>query len=127
MYFDHLNKNIHFIQYSRKDALREQAIIPITFYSIDGPVSWMDQDSNKSNVALLSEAKNDEVRKAIFAALHTEIGEGVLLQALENFKNWLQKSHRAKMLIVVSNIEQAHFWREYLEQRGGRCFDSHVR
>lgn len=118
MYFDHSNKNIHFIQYSRKDALREQAIIPITFYSIDGPVSWMDQDSKKSNVALLSEAKNDEVRKAIFAALHTEIGEGVLLQALENFKNWLQKSHRAKMLIVVSNIEQAHFWREYLEQRG---------
>jgi hypothetical protein len=118
MHFDTLSNEIKFINYSRKEALIEKAIIPTTFYSIDGPVSWLDEEERLTKVELLSEASRDDMRKALVSALHTQIGEAVLLQALENFQAWLEVNHTSKMLIVVSSIEQAHYWNNYLLDKG---------
>ena len=65
------------VGYSRRQALAERAVIPVTFGALDGEAEWLDANDRCQSVAALSESF-ERVRDALFTALRTGFAEAML-------------------------------------------------
>lgn len=93
------------ISYSRTDALKEQAILPIRFILSDGRVEWEDKNGRKRNQRL-STAVYD-TGSAIYTALNTEFADQLLQDGLRHWQEYRQARPRSKIAIVAANIKHA--------------------
>lgn len=92
------------ISYTREDALKENAILPLNFVLHDGNVEWKKDTETKSGK--LSRIAID-AGAAIWTALSTEFADELLRAGLSHWADYKLSHPRSKILIVVANIFQA--------------------
>ncbi len=70
------------VGYSRKQALAERAVLPVTFGALDGEASWRDEAGVEVGPHRLGGSHPDETtRPALFTALHTGFAKALLREA----------------------------------------------
>jgi len=78
------------VGYSRRQALAEKAILPVTFGAMDGTATWLDAERTTRSVEALSRA-GANTRDALFTALRTGFATAMLREAYRSCRE-----HRAK-------------------------------
>ena len=96
--------SLRFIAYTRTEALKEQAILPLSFALHDGEVEW--QKDTKTYSARLS-AEAEKPAAAILTAMSTEFADELLGIGLQHWQDYKATHPRSKALVVVANIMQA--------------------
>jgi superfamily II DNA or RNA helicase len=95
------------VSYTRQEALRDRAKIPIEFAHADGAVRWLDCRGDEQEVETLrtlAPCQSD----ALMAALKTEYAEQLVGECLESFVNHKRFANKyAKMLVVTCSIKEA--------------------
>ena len=70
------------VGYSRKQALAERAVLPVTFGALDGEASWCNETGVELGLHRLAALHPDETtRPALFTALRTGFAEALLREA----------------------------------------------
>lgn len=100
-----------FIQYTRTDALRERAILPIRFKLSDGRVSW--EKNGRRKEGRLSHRIGD-ASQALFTALSTEFADHLLRDGVSHWISWKATHPRSKLLVVTANFEHAKRFKDAL-------------
>lgn len=95
------------ITYSRRDALAEKAILPISFYLSDGQSSWIDQTGKNKSIDSFSKAKKTERAAALYTALKTDFASELLRECVLHWKSVRRTNPRAKLLVVTAEYGQA--------------------
>ena len=65
------------VGYSRRQALAERAVLPVTFGALDGEAEWRDSLAQERNVESLSQA-GELAHDALFTVLRTEFADAML-------------------------------------------------
>ena len=91
------------IQYSRRDALRDRAIIRSKFHQYDGQASWLSNGETKV-VEALSLAHDSDVTNALTTALKTGLGDSLLQGGIADFVEKLKTNPGSKCLVVCAKI-----------------------
>jgi superfamily II DNA or RNA helicase len=108
------------IEYSRADALRDRAIIPMHFQYIDGRARWIGRDGHEHEIESLAEAGR-EANAAIFTALHTDYAYQLLSSCVDHWSNYRTFNPRSKMLVVAPSIDKAKDYARKLTEMGVSC------
>lgn len=107
------------IEYSRADALRERAILPVSFFFSNGVAKWQ-KLSGKVVEASIATAKDQS--HALFTALNTEYAEELLSAAIDHWANYRAQMNRgAKLLVVCASIKDAKRMHGKLRDWGHRA------
>jgi superfamily II DNA or RNA helicase len=104
------------VEYSRADALRDRAVLPIHFELLDGNASWIGRDGETYSTTLSGAHK--DVNEAIYTALKTQFGEHLLDECLAHWSTYRASHPRSKLLVVTANIDDAKKYVEYVKERG---------
>lgn len=102
------------VRYSRSDALRDGAIVPVHFRHIDGSAEW-EQDGERASTTSLS--SGDYAPQALFTALRTEYALGLLDACIADWRQ-SRDAFPGKLLVVAPNIEFASSYLRHLRRRG---------
>lgn len=104
------------IRYTRADALRERAIIPLSFHLSDGSTTWEEATGKQVQIDSMEQMTNraDIASKALYTALRTEYADELLTAGLNHWMAHRKMNPGAKCLIVASDIEQAKQFTESL-------------
>jgi superfamily II DNA or RNA helicase len=108
------------IYYGLGDALREKAIIPIHFFFADGPVRYVNKDSQHVHLTSLAESGED-ARDGLSAALETDFAFQLLDSCLRDWMSWRIRNPRSLMLVVCKDINQANKMKDRLVDSGVKC------
>ncbi|MDA0710911.1 MAG: DEAD/DEAH box helicase family protein [bacterium] len=108
------------IEYSRADALRDRAIIPMHFQYVDGRARWIGRDGQEHEIESLAEAGR-EANAAIFTALHTDYAYQLLSSCIDHWRHYKTFNPRSKMLVVAPSIEKAKDYALKLIEMGVSC------
>lgn len=113
------------IGYSRAQALRERAVLPVTFGALDGEAKWEDEGVEVGPHRLAAPYPNETTRPALFTALRTGFAEALLREAFVSIRDLRARRRRerglapgeaalglGKLLVVAPDQENA---RRYLE------------
>ncbi len=114
------------IGYSRRQALTERAVLPVTFGALDGEATWRDEEGNEAGPHRLVGACPDETTcPALFTALRAGFAEALLRQAFISIRELRARRRQkrgleigasargmGKLLVVAPDQEAA---RHYLE------------
>ena len=95
-----------FIEYTRRAALSEKAIIPLSFHLSSGSAKWI----NKEGALLesdIAQASKKIASQAIFTAVSTEFGETLLARGINHWQKLKERNKGAKLLVVTANYEEA--------------------
>jgi superfamily II DNA or RNA helicase len=96
------------ILYTRIDALKERAILPIEFHLSDGEFEWIRENGDKTKVKSFKGAITPKIRsEALFTALNSEFAGQMLRECVIHWYSIREKNHLSKLLIVTSDYEQA--------------------
>lgn len=110
------------IRYSRKDALREKAIIPIEFIASDAETEWAVNGHHRRST--LREAKGKDVQRTRSAFLgDSQAMDDFIRRALAHWKQWRQRNALAgdaKCIILCKSQEEAIRVTAWLETEGVR-------
>lgn len=109
--------DIALIEYNRRDALAEKAIIPLLFHLVDGRAEWIDGEGASRITDSIAEAGED-TGDALHTALNTEYAFELLERCLEDWQAHKLSNHRSKMLVVAANIKTAKRYLERLKELG---------
>jgi len=101
------------IRYTRSQAIREGAIVPVRFHTLDGSAEWKENGVVES-VEKLSRSQGTG-GKALFTALSTEYAYQLLDECLHHWIK-LRKYFSGRLLIVSPNIEIAKQYHDYLRK-----------
>ncbi len=107
------------ISYSRSDALREKAILPIRFILADGLVEWEDKNGRRMD-SRLSTAVFD-TGSAIQTALNTQFAEKLLRDGITHWREYKSHQPRSKVAVVTANIKHAKKILGFLSEWGYRA------
>ena len=108
------------VRYSRTDALREGAIVPVHFRHLDGRAEWEDEQGEIRSADTL--AGRDYASEALFTALRTGYALELLDEALAHWLEYRRTTYPAgKLLVVAPDIKTAS---EYLRHLQGRGIDA---
>ena len=70
------------VGYSRRQALAERAVLPVTFGALDGEASWRDEEGREVGPHRLAAGHPEETtRPALFTALRTGFADALLREA----------------------------------------------
>lgn len=105
------------IEYTRGQALREGAIVPLHFEWGDGQAEWIDEKGQKNSVESLAEA-GDYRGIALRTALSTGYADQLLRKCVDNWKSHKKDNHRAKLLVLAPSIATANQYLEWLQKLG---------
>ena len=84
------------VGYSRRQALAERAVLPVTFGALDGEASWRDEEGRELGPHRLRAAHPEETtRPALFTALRTGFADALLRHAFEAIRT-LRARRRAE-------------------------------
>lgn len=76
------------VGYSRRQALAERAVLPVTFGALDGEASWRDEEGRDTGPHRLGGPHPIETtRPALFTALRTGFADALLRQAFEAIRD----------------------------------------
>lgn len=101
-----------YVRYSRTDALKERAIVPLNFSFGQGKVEWVDLASGEVRRARLEDSEDDEVRQAIRCALRSDYAEHLIERAVSDWKGYRSNHYRHAQMIVVAPDQ--HTARSYI-------------
>ncbi|WP_207539566.1 DEAD/DEAH box helicase [Sabulicella rubraurantiaca] len=117
------------VGYSRAEALREKAVLPVTFGAVQGEASWIEPDGPAVGPHTL-DADYETTRPALFTALRTEFALQLLDRAFDETRMLRAGRRRklgvmardggkglGKLLVVAPDQVQA---RRYLDHIRGR-------
>ena len=116
MLFKINSKKIKTIKYSRLNALKEETILPIEFRFGDGPVEYLENQSNNLiSINRLSACSSDQQSPALRTCLDTNLAKQLLNQCLEHFLKYKWKAvPTAKLLVIASSQLAAQKFHLYL-------------
>jgi len=106
------------IRYGRSDALRDGAVAPVHFHTLDGSAEWENEDGSRGSVESL-EAAGDYSPQALFTALRTEYALELLWMCWRDYERETQRNPLAQMLIVAPSIKLARQYRRVLSAQIG--------
>ncbi len=106
------------ITYTRRDALAEKAILPISFHLSDGRFQWEDKEGTLRDINSFSQAEPKERAAALYTALQTDFARELLWEGVSHWRGHQQQNPRAKMLVVTANYDQAKEILEFLRKEG---------
>jgi superfamily II DNA or RNA helicase len=95
------------IRYNRRDALSEQAILPISFHLSDGQFKWENQEGQLVEIDSFEAAREKEEAAALYTALKTDFSDQLLKESLQHWQDHKNRNPRARMLVVTADYEQA--------------------
>lgn len=95
------------ITYNRTDALREQAILPISFHLSDGRFSWQNQDGVVREIESFEETSDGEDSAALYTALKTDFSAQLLEECTSHWIAERTNNPGAKMLVVTAGYDHA--------------------
>ncbi len=105
------------VRYSRTDALREGAIVPVSFRLMDGRAEWMDESGERQSSDSLD--SRDYAAESLFTALRTEFAVELLDSCVADWIEHRRDVYPAgKLLAVAPNIALASVYQEHLRRRG---------
>jgi superfamily II DNA or RNA helicase len=104
-----------YIDYTRKQALKEQAIVPVKFYHMDGEAKFT-KDGELDEQKLSVENERD-ARNVLFAALKTEFADQMVINALDNYKTYVKSFPQAKMIIVCTDQPKADLVKKLVQRQ----------
>jgi len=104
------------ISYTRRDALADEAILPIHFELMDGTAQWIGRDGATYS-SKLSEALKD-TPEAIYTALKTQFAYQLLDECAGHWNAYRQSHLRSKLLVVTANIEDAKKYLTHVKRQG---------
>ena len=114
------DSSMEVVTYSRVDALKEHAILPLEFSLSDGEVTW-ETDTGEKKTATLSRAYAEQ-SAALYTALNTEFAEDMLHNALEHWELYRSTINpRSKFLVVAADIGSAKRFLSTLKTWGHRA------
>ena len=88
------------IGYSRAQALRERAVLPVTFGALDGEARWRAEEGMEVGPhPLHAPYPNETTRPALFTALRTGFAEALLRQAFVAARDL--RAHAAKSVVLL--------------------------
>ena len=99
-------EGLRYIEYTRADALAEQAIIPMQFYFHDGSAKW-EKDGKINRADSIANAEPKDIGAALYTALRTDYAKELLSKAVEHWQQWRKKIKTSKMLVVCADIDTA--------------------
>lgn len=106
------------IRYTRGDALRDGAVSPVHFRTLDGSAEWENEDRTKGSVDSLEEA-GDYSPHALFTALRTEYAMELLWMCWRDYEREARRNPLAQMLVVAPSIRLAREYRNVLSRQIG--------
>ena len=103
------------VNYSRSDALREGAIVPVRFSYLDGRAEWEDEAGARRESEISS---GDYSAQALFTALRTDYAYALLDEATDAWIGYKRETYpAAKFLVVAHDIAQAQLYQAHLHRR----------
>jgi superfamily II DNA or RNA helicase len=106
------------IEYSRRDALAEKAILPLEFIFAEGRAQWEKKSGRVMDVKL-STVRDQTARHALYTALHTEYATELLTLAVNHWQAHRREKNRlAKLLVVSAGIKSAKQYTGLLKSMG---------
>lgn len=115
-YIDYKNKLPQFkscdeqrlIIYSRIDALKEKAILPIEFHLSDGEFEWERANGDVKNIGSFASAITPVAKsEALFTALNSEFASQLLRDCVLHWRDIKKKNRFSKLLVVTADYDQA--------------------
>lgn len=104
------------VTYSRSDALREGAIVPVHFRHLDGRAEWEDEQGEVRSVDSLT--GQDYAGPALFTALRTGYALELLDECIADWMAYRASTYpQGKLLVVAPDIKTAG---DYLAHLGRR-------
>ena len=97
------------IEYTRKDALADKAIIPVVFKFSDGHAKW--EKDGQEQQAKISTKDGSKVTAALYTAINTEYAYELLDACIKHWNQHRTTRPSARLLIVAAQIQNA---KEYL-------------
>jgi len=94
------------IEYTRRAALSEKAIIPLSFHLSSGSAKWVNKEGAliESDIA---QAPKKIASQAIFTAVSTEFAEALLEKGVQHWQELKKHNKGAKLLVVAASYEEA--------------------
>jgi len=109
-------EHVRIIQYTRSQAIRGGAVLPIRFNHLDGRAEWEDEQGERRTTDSL--ASTDYASAALFTALRTEYAYELLDECVTNWRRYRADVYPAGKLLVVSpSIEYATLYQAHLHRR----------
>lgn len=105
------------IEYSRRDALAEKAIIPLSFHLSDGHAKWIDKSGLEMECDI-KKAPKDIASQALFTAISTGFADELLQSGLQHWQKIKEHNPKSKLLIVTANYKLAQKLAEKLSGMG---------
>ena len=105
------------MEYSREQALKDRAVIPANINVMDASVVYRHGGINTS-VPSLKNAEGTDLRRAIFAAVHSEVKDRLVDACLNCHQNLKLSYPNAKSMLVHADISQLQDTARYLRERG---------
>ena len=103
------------VRYSRADALREGAIVPVYFRHLDGRAEWEDEEGA---LRASTSFRSDYSPAALFTALRTEYAFALLDETVADWRRHRRQVFPvAKLLVVAPNISVARQYLDHLHKR----------
>jgi superfamily II DNA or RNA helicase len=114
------------IRYQRKDALEENAIVPLHFHAMDGKAKWFDPKTNEEkNVDSIAESELRHQPALLQTVLETKMARDILDRCVNDWQSHKQVVYpRAKMLVIAPSINTADEYCKYLKPYGARIATS---
>jgi superfamily II DNA or RNA helicase len=107
------------IEYGRKDALKENAIVPVEFRHLDGKAKWVNDLGKEVLIESIAETEGTEGRKALWTALNTDYANQLLKQTVEHFQGHRCINSWAQLLVIAPNIRSANQYADYVRRLTG--------
>lgn len=105
------------IEYTRTDALAENAILPLNFVFADGKAKWEKRNGRVVEYGL-SAAAGENARHALYTALRTEYARELLTACINHWKEYRLRNRNAKLLVVSASIKYAKQYASELKAIG---------
>jgi len=111
---------VELIEYTRTDALKEKAILPLKFHLMDGHVRWKDEQGIKQGSVSSFDGK--DTGRALYAALDTDFAKDILNDCLSHWHDHNRgRSKKSKLLVVAADYEHAEELCFHLRDNGQAC------
>lgn len=106
--------NTRIIEYTRRDALADRAIIPLRFMFHDGMATW-EKPTGKEVISKISTDDPKRANYALYTALKTEYALELLWTTVSHWRDHLRlRNANAKLLVVTAGIESAKKYTAFL-------------
>lgn len=104
------------IEYTFRDAVAQQAILPTEWRNRGGQVSYTYNGMSHEH-DLLDDNDDEESRKVrTFLSAERAVGD-LLNDMVDDWRDWCKRVYHSRMIVMAEDVSQARKWKHYLESR----------